>query len=181
MIMPRSILALRLLAAAAATLSLAGAALAEPKGEGRPQIVQELVDCRKLTDDSARLACYDKAAASLDQAEQKGDIVVVDREQARKVRRQTFGFSIPSLSLLGNGDGEKESDTLTGVVASVHRDATGRWMVRLAEGGTWTQVTPEEIFPSPRAGMPVRIRRASLGSFMMSIDNRAGFRARRVE
>ena len=39
---------------------------------GRAAVVQALADCRKLTEDTARLACYDKAAGDLDQAESKG-------------------------------------------------------------------------------------------------------------
>src|SRR5690606_15796466 len=77
-----------LLAAAAAGAS----ALAQTAPPERAATVQALADCRKLSEDSARLACYDKAVAALDQAEARGDIVVVDRDQARKVRRQAFGL-----------------------------------------------------------------------------------------
>ena len=52
-----------------------------------------------------RLACFDAAAARLDEAEKKGDIVVVDRRQAQEVRRQAFGFTLPSLTLFDRGRG----------------------------------------------------------------------------
>ena len=52
MIVTRTVLALSLLAAAAATT----AAVAQPRSEGRAAIVQTLVDCRKLTDGAQRLA-----------------------------------------------------------------------------------------------------------------------------
>jgi len=79
-------------AAAALSASLTATAVSAqsekaPKVEGRAVILQRLLDCRKEADDAARLACYDAQVAAVDQAEAKGDIVVVDREQARTVRR----------------------------------------------------------------------------------------------
>lgn len=172
----RSALALSLLAAAGATV-----AVAQPRTEGRTQMLQELVDCRKVTDDSARLACYDKAAASLDQAEAKGDIVVVDREQARKVRRQAFGFSMPSISLFEKGETQEELENVTGVVDVARINGAGKWVIQLKDGGIWAQVDAKELHKSPKPGSMVKIRKASLGSFMMTVDNGGGFRVHRVE
>lgn len=178
MIMPRLVLALSLLAAAAAST----VAFAQPKGEGRSQMLQELVDCRKLTDDAARLACYDKASASLDQAEQKGDIVVVDREQARKVRRQAFGFLLPSISLFEKGETQEELENVASQVDAARMNGASKWVIQLKEGGgTWVQVDDKDLHKTPKSGMPVTIRKAALGSFMMSIDGGGGFRVRRVE
>lgn len=155
---------------------------AQPKGEGgRTAIVQKLVDCRKLTDDAARLACYDQAAAALDQAEAKGDIVVVDREQARKVRRQAFGFALPSITLFEKGETKEDLENVTGVVAAARQDSMGHWIIKLEDGATWAQIDATELFKTPKAGMAVKIRRASLGSFLMIVDNQRAFRARRTE
>lgn len=161
----------------------AGAALAQApaKPEGRAALVQRLVDCRKLSEDTARLACYDQAAAAIDQAEAKGDIVVVDRDQARKVRRQAFGFVLPSLSLFEKGETQEEIENVTGKIASARQDASGKWILKLEDGAVWAQVDANELFKTPKAGMAVRIRRASLGSYMISVDNTRAFRARRVE
>jgi hypothetical protein len=172
----RSALALSLLVVAGATV-----AAAQPKPEGRTQMLQELVDCRKVTDDSARLACYDKAAASLDQAEAKGDIVVVDREQARKVRRQAFGFSMPSITLFEKGETQEELENVTGEVAVASVNGAGKWTIRLKDGGIWVQIDNNELHRTPKPGNPVKIRQAAMGSFLMSINNGGGFRVRRVE
>jgi hypothetical protein len=160
----------------------ASAAAAPPKdAPGRAAIVQKLIDCRKLTDDAARLACYDQAAAAFDQAEAKGDVVVVDREQARKVRRQAFGFTIPSISIFEKSETTEEVDNATGVVASARQDANGHWIIKLEDGAVWAQVDANELFKTPKPGMPVKIRKASLGSYLMSVDNQGSFRAHRVE
>lgn len=170
------------LGAMVAAASGGPAALAQGrKDAGRAAIVQTLVDCRKITDDSARLACYDKATAAFDQAEAKGDVVVVDREQAKKVRRQAFGFTIPSISIFEKGEAKEEIDNATGVVASARQDGSGRWIVKLEDGAVWAQVGVEDLFKTPKPGMPVKIRKAALGSYLMSIDNQGAFRAHRVE
>ncbi|MGA0607863.1 hypothetical protein ACO2Q0_17880 [Phenylobacterium sp. VNQ135] len=169
-----------LLVAAAATLA-AAPALAQPKMEGRAALVQRLSDCRKLTDDSARLACFDQATAALEQAEAKGDIVVVDREQARTVRRQAFGFSLPSLSMFERGEEKEEVDNVTGKIASARQDGTGKWVLRLEDGAVWQQVDVTELSLYPKAGQSVTVRKATLGSFLASVEGRRAFRVRRVE
>ncbi len=166
------------LLAAAAAGAVAFAQTAPPE---RVATVQALADCRKLTEDSARLACYDKAVAALDQAEARGDIVVVDRDQARKVRRQAFGLSLPSLSLFDKGESDEELNNMTAQVESARQDGTGRWTVRLDSGATWTQVDTSPLRRTPKPGMPVTIRRAALGSFMMKIGDQHAVRAKRVE
>jgi hypothetical protein len=171
----------------AAVILLAGAAvpgaLAQPAAmpEGRAAVVQKLTDCRKVADNAARLACYDAAAAALDTAEAKGDIVVVDREQARKVRRQAFGFRMPSITLFERGEKPEEIDTMTGVVAAARQNGMGHWVIRLEDGATWSQVDATDLFTDPKAGQPVKIRRASLGSYLMSIGNQRAIRVRREE
>ena len=66
----------------------AGLAAASPI---RAPVVQSVLDCRKIDDAAARLACYDKAVAGVEQAEASGDLVTVDRAQRRAARHQAFG------------------------------------------------------------------------------------------
>lgn len=163
------------------SLALTPVAVAQPKAPARAEIVQSLIDCRKVSDSAERLACYDKAAVALDQAEAKGDVVIVDREQARTVRRQAFGFSMPSISLFEKGETQEELENIDGRVEAARINGAGKWVIRLADGATWTQVDSNELFKTPKPGMPVKIRRASMGSYLMVVDGQRGFRARRAE
>ena len=165
---------------AALTALGAGAAGAQTKAE-RAAVVQKLIDCRKVADSAARLACYDAAAAAFDQAEAKGDVVVVDREQARKVRKQAFGFTLPSNTLFEKGETKEELENVDGIVAAARQDGGGHWVIRLEDGAVWSQVGVEELFKSPRPGMKVRVKKAALGSYMMIIENQGGFKAHRVQ
>ncbi len=173
---------LRVLALGAAGLVAASAnpvrAQAEPARAGA---VQRLVDCQKIPDDTARLGCYDQAVRALDQAEAGGEVVVIDRDQARHVRRQAFGFSLPAMTLFERGEAREELESVTGRIASARQDSTGRWVLRLEDGAVWAQADTAMGMLAPKPGMEVRVRRASLGSFLLSVEGRRAYRARRVE
>ena len=162
---------------AAAPLSAAPAA----GDQERAKELQQLIDCRKLTDNAARLACFDQTSAVLDQAEAKGDIVVVNREQARKVRRQAFGFTLPSMSIFSRGEKPEEIATAEGKIASVRKVPPGRWEVKLEDGATWVQIDATEIPIDPRPCQSVKIRKAALGSYQMTVGNQREVKVHRVE
>ncbi|MFN3523385.1 MAG: hypothetical protein ACK4YQ_14155 [Phenylobacterium sp.] len=166
-------------AAVAAGLGF-GPAAAQPAAT-RAEIFQRLIDCRKLGDDAQRLACYDAQAAAVDQAEAKGDIVVVDRQQADQVRRQAFGFTLPSLSLFDRGEAPEKIDSVTGVVKSARMGGDGKWVVELQDGAVWAQTDSERLMRDPAPGMEAKIRRAAMGSYMMNLGGQRAVRARRVE
>jgi hypothetical protein len=151
------------------------------KAEGRAQELEKLLACRKITDNAARLACFDAASAAFDQAEAKGDIVVVNREQARKVRRQAFGFTLPSMSLFERGEKPEEINTVQAKVAAVRQNGAGKWVIRLEDGAVWVQVDANEINPDPQPGELAEIKRASLGSYMLVLPHHRSFRAHRQE
>lgn len=168
-------------AALLAVAALASPAAAQRTAEGGAEIIQKLVDCRSAADDAAQLACYRAAAEALVRAEAEGDIVVVDRVDAREVRRQAFGLSLPSLSLFDKGESEEELNTAVGQVRTARQDATGRWVLKLDSGATWTQVDTTPLRSSPKAGMPVMISKAALGSYKMKIGDQHAVRAKRIE
>jgi hypothetical protein len=159
--------------------SLGQAAEAPPPP--RAAQLQQLLDCRKLTDSTQRLACFDQAAGALDQAEAKGDVVVVDREQARKVRRQAFGFTLPSMSIFSRGEKPEDITSAEGVIASARKLNTGKWEVVLEDGARWVQVDLAEIPLDPKPGQKVKIKSATVGSYLMTINNQRDVRVRREQ
>ena len=172
-----------------AMTAIAGVALAagKPSKAQRAQVLQAIVDCRPLTDTDARLKCYDAAAARLDEAEAAGQVVVVDRAKAREVRKEVFGLALPSLDIFNVSGGKdaadavkgEDVDRLTSTVKSAVRQGDGRWVFELETGAVWRQLEPGELMKSPRQGSPVEIRKASLGSFMMKVDNQPSFKVHR--
>src|SRR5271169_2476308 len=112
---------------AALALLLATAATADEPPIRAP-VVQAVVDCRKIEDGAARLACYDAAVAALATAEARGDVVSIDREQGRAVRRQAFGFALPTLAFLDGGEKPEDLNRITETVASAFHNADGKWV-----------------------------------------------------
>jgi hypothetical protein len=173
---------LKLAAASLAVLAIGGGALAaEPSPSKRAAVLQGLLDCKTKSDNTERLACYDAAAAAVDQAEAKGDIVVVDREQARTVRRQAFGFTMPSISLFERGEKPEQIDRVSGVVASAKMDGSGKWVIKLEDGAVWNQIDVTVVPRDPRPGMPVTVRSATMGSYLLSVAGQPAFRAHRAQ
>lgn len=168
-----------LLSLAAATLLADPAWAAGPGAQTRAAALQALADCRAVADGVQRLACYDKAAATLDQAEAMGEIVIVDREQARTVRKQAFGFTLPSLSVFDRGEKPVEMDEIRLKIVAVHRGADGKWVFRLEGGHNWRQIDTGELSRPPKPGGEVTIKRAALGSYKLSTGGAAAIRVSR--
>ncbi|MDB5468532.1 MAG: hypothetical protein JWR84_92 [Caulobacter sp.] len=158
-------------------LMVGGAVAADKKGE-RAGALKAVVDCRVVADPGERLACFDKAAAALDAAEAKGDVVVVDRGQMREARKAAFGFNFQMPSFMTQGVKEEELTRMDTTVASARQDPHGKWIVKLADGATWNQIDTEKVRKIP-AGAPVTIRAASMGSYLLNVKGYGSFRAKR--
>jgi hypothetical protein len=137
-----------------------------------PPTVQAVVDCRKVADPGARLACYDNTVAAMQNAETNGDVVSLDRAQRREVRRQAFGFVLPAFSVFERGDKTDEMTHIDEVLASASQDAQGKWTFWMQDGQVWRQIDDEFLSRKPHAGSNIR-------SYMLSVDGQPGVRAHR--
>jgi hypothetical protein len=167
------------LVAASLLLAAAGAAQAAPKDLGRAAVLKAVVDCRTVADSAARLACYDAAAARLDEAEAKGDVVVLDRQQTREARREAFGFTMPSLAIFGRGEPSEQADRASYTVERAWTTADGKWAVEMDTGAVWRQIDVVDLRHAPHKGSTAEIRTAALGSYFMKIDGQLAMRAHR--
>ena len=169
---------MRALLISACALPLAFAALAQETP------IEDVYACASEADDAARLACYDAAVGRLKSAEEAGEITTVTREEVETVRRESFGFSIPSLPSLampkfggGDGDGLEE---VTFAVASIRKDPYGKLIVTLENGQVWLQTDSNRVSYSRRNGVEEAvIKTASMGSFRMKLDGGRAFRVER--
>jgi len=170
---------LAIVCALSATLAaVAQPAIAAPAASERAKVLQEVVDCRKVATDAERLACYDKATAVLDEAEKKGDVVVVDKAQAKEVRRQAFGFSMPSLNVFNRAAKDDVVDKLEATIASSSEDGFGRFTFHTTEGATWIQ-TDGEVNLAPKPGQPLLVYAGALGSYFCKVNHQAAVRCKR--
>jgi hypothetical protein len=167
-----------IVAAAVAAVGMADAAAANPQSAPtNAPVVQAVVECRKIEDSSQRLACYDQAVAALTNAQQSGDLVTLDRKQRQAVRKQAFGFTLPTLSMFDTG--EKQDDRIDETLASAHQVGEGRWVFQMQDGAVWRQIDDEFLSREPHPGSAIVIKRAMLGSYMLTVDGQPGVRVHR--
>lgn len=163
-----------------ATLAVAATLSGQtPPPQDRPETLARLMACRSIADGPARLTCYDAAAGALDAAEREGEVVVIDRAQATETRRQLFGFEMPTLPRLFGPDGGPAIDSIESTLQSASQVGDNRWVFRLADGGVWRQIDSEPVRFQNRTGQPVRVRKASLGSFLLTVGGSRAVRVRR--
>jgi hypothetical protein len=171
----------------------AGSASAQQQQQPAPTpgVLDQVYACANIADEAQRLACYDGAVGRLREAQNSGNLVAVDREQAQQVDREAFGFSLPSLGrLFGGGRNDSNAsaaavarpgferiDELDLVVERVVRRGDGTALFIMSNGQSWSQIDDENP-RNVRAGGHVTIRRATLGSYLMHVD--AGGPALRV-
>lgn len=165
--------------AASFGLAAASAAFAAPNRPERPEILTRVVQCRAIADAAARLACFDREVAAMDDAQTSGQLVAMDRQQVRRTRRSLFGLGLPDLGIFGD-DNEEEESRIESTVRSASRDANGKWIIVLADGARWGQIDSRELTLDPRPGQPIRIRRAALGSYLANVNNQVAIRVRRL-
>lgn len=158
----------------------AGQPNASQDAAARPELLAELVACRRIAEINEKVACYDRQVALLDEAERKRDVALVSREDVREARRSLFGLTVPKLRIFGGGGGsEPEFTRITASVASAS-EAGGRWQFELDDGTRWVQAETEQLARSPRPGDKIRIRKAALGSFFANVGTAPAIRVRRV-
>lgn len=151
---------------------------------GPPEALQQVYACATVSGETERLACYDQAVRTLQQAETQGRIVAVDREQVQEFERESFGFSLPSMSRIFNrSEAANQTERIDRVemqVQRIVRHADRRHSFIMTNGQTWTQIEPQSA-TNVDPGDTIAIRRASLGSFMLSPENGRAHRVRRSE
>ena len=161
-------------------LIAASPAAAQEEARERPQALTRVLDCRAMQSDAERLACYDREVTALQQAEEARELVVLDRQQVRRTRRTLFGLTLPNLGLLGDDSPDQEGVTeIQSTLRSAFQNPYGKWILTLEDGARWIQLDGREFGREPRAGHPIRIRRAAMGSYLANIDNQTAIRVRR--
>jgi hypothetical protein len=143
----------------------------------KPQIYTELVQCRQITDDSQRLACFDAASAKMEQATAAKDIVVLDRTEVKKTKRSLFGFQLPKIRFFDD-DEKDDLNVIESTFASVTDIGYGKYQFEIPDGGTWQTTEPTRRML--RVGQKVRIKRGAVGGFMMQAENSSYVRVKRV-
>lgn len=158
-----------------------GTALAQSAPHARPPAFSSLINCRAILTPSERLACFDRTVASIEAAEARQDLVIVDRDQITKTRRSIFGLALPNLGIFGDGKtgGEPEAK-MEGTIKRAWMAADGKWNFEIDDGARWVQVDSRNLAIDAKAGQSIVIRRAAMGSYLANVNKQIAIRVRRV-
>jgi hypothetical protein len=158
-----------------------GAAWADDKNSSEatapPATYQAVLDCRTITDNAARLACFDRSVAALSASTQAKDVVVIDRATIRATKRGLFGVALPKVKLFGGND-DVEVDQIESTITGVRPTSDGLSVFILSDGSRWQQTDGRYTYP--KSGQPIVIRKAAMGSFMARVNNQPGVRVARL-
>lgn len=148
--------------------------------EPAPAGLSPLLECRKIEDRLARVDCYDSVADRMAAAQMAGELVVVERGKVTELKRQLFGFAAPAMGALFGGGGEDDRvDAIESTLSRAVQQADGKWRFHLGDGSEWAQVDFDPVRFQNRPGQPVRIRRAALGSYVLTTGNSRAVRVQR--
>ncbi|MFN0114802.1 MAG: hypothetical protein ACKVPY_09020 [Paracoccaceae bacterium] len=179
-------------AATLLVLVLAGPASAQPAPPQAPEVVAKVYACTEIADAAARLACFDAAVGAMKSAQTQGQFAAVDAAGVRQIEREAFGFSLPSLPRLGLPGFPLRREGATAAVEAERTAELGMTIARVGRfdgrpsfvmdnGQVWVTVG-NETNRLARAGGKVTIKRASMGSYLMSVDaGGTSLRVRRAE
>lgn len=164
---------------AAPLFLIAGAAHGQtpPPAEAPPESLTAVYACSQINEDAERLHCFDAAVSQLRQAANQGEFVAVDRRRVEEIRRESFGFSLPSVASLiprigGNDNAAQEQESIQVRIAQIITRPDGYYIFVMADGQRWRQTERRHL--TFRAGDQVTIRRASMGSFMLVPEGNGG-------
>lgn len=139
--------------------------------------ITALYACESVADTAAQLACYRQATQGIRGALEDGRLVAVNRAQVETIQRQSFGFSLPSLTNLLGSSESAGPEEIEATIQSVIERNSGRVVFVFEDGQRWEQAEDGRT-RNVRPGDRVTVRRAALGSFML-YGSRGG-RAHRV-
>ncbi|MCW3837141.1 hypothetical protein ACFQ1E_14825 [Sphingomonas canadensis] len=170
--------ALRGLWLAAAALPFLAVAV-PAAAQDRSKRLDDVVNCRKITDAAARLACYDTAVAELDSAEKAREVVVVDREQVQEAKRSVFGLKLPKIRLFGDGVPDADIDQIDTSVTVIARRGDGRVAFTVTDGARWVQ-TDDRALVGVKPGTAVTLTKGAMGSYFARFRGAIAIRVERV-
>ena len=168
-----------LISATLAALAVSSATAKTPVPTGTPASMQRLLQCRSIQDSTQRLACFDRETAAVDQAINKKEIVLVDKQRVTQTKRALFGFSIPDFGGLFGGGGDEVKEISSTIVSAVQNGYLG-WTIKLADGSTWAQMDDVQLGLEPRKGDKIVVHRGTLGAFFMRVAGQPGFKVKRI-
>jgi len=156
--------------------------LANEKGPAGapPALFTALSECRTVTEDAARLSCYDLATSKIEAALSRNELYVVDQKQVRDTRKTLFGLPLPDLGLFGGDAEDKNRVTEVELVVRSAQSTPDGWRMMMEDGSVWAQTDGQMLGRGPSPGTKVVVKHGSLGSFKASVGGQPSVKVKRL-
>jgi hypothetical protein len=140
-------------------------------------LTDSLKQCRALSVDSERLACYDREAAGLATA-----APVRTEVSPAAAAPETFGAKGSAVARAQEQERQKEPEieSITAVVTSISTRARGERVFVLDNGQTWAEKEAAKYFPV-KVGDQVQINGGALGSYRLRHASGRSTKVTRIE
>ncbi len=141
--------------------------MAVPAASLADEFIDELMVCRDLPSDEARLICYD---AAMDRDKQRDGLRPAPSSTPQATteisQEEFFGKSGDEVQrTVEKASGTERIEKLEARVTRLQWSSSGKFVVKLDNGQVWRQIDTGDLRLSE--GDTVVIRKAALGSFMM--------------
>ncbi len=146
---------------------------------GQAEPLTALFNCENLSSSEAVATCFRNEAQQLRTRIAQGDVMVIDKAAAEERSRSTFGQRRDET--IAATLGVEAPDRIESTLASAAALGDGKHRFTLADGSQWLQTDSDRVRPGMRAGQSVVVKRATLGSYFLQIENRRDIRVRRVD
>ncbi|WP_174278221.1 hypothetical protein [Sphingomonas bacterium] len=158
-------------------LAMSGAIGAQGNGDAT-HTLDDLARCHAIAADAARLACYDRASATVVALRSSGALIALDRDAVRKKNTAEFGLG-PSRKPPAHArpdDFPAGIDQVSGTVTEVTSSSYGRYLVAMNNGMVWETIDPA----TPGKGETMVVKRGRLGAFRAFIGGERSVQVQRV-
>ncbi len=157
-----------------------------------PSVITNVFDCRTIDDAEKRLACYDKAVGRFEDAQKSGEVIAVTKKEVETIKRESFGFNIPSLpnigKLFGSSDKAKSKNTegvekalasaeehksVTLQIAKTKKFGYKKTLFYFKNGQVWKQTDNKTIkISKKKPPQTAEIKKGALGSYRLRVEGR---------
>lgn len=181
----------------AAAVLVAALSAAPASAQGTNATLGILVECAKIDEPSARLACYDnnmRSVSGIARNTVPGSVAVTGAGAAvgsggaaaagfggESVRRNRETAGMPTQTSVAARPVPTGPDTITATIATARLREPGKYLLTLEDQSQWLfSDTVRNDFTPPRKGEKVVIERGSLGSYLARVESQEPVRVRRV-
>lgn len=146
--------------------------------------LQNLLACRSIGSDAARLACFDRAAGTAPAAVAPSPPAAAAPASSSPAAgldpHQTFGLSPVAISQREVAAGTRPADVahISARISQLSSGDAGRQVFVLDNGQVWEQLRPEDVLA--QTGQPVEISRGLFSSYWLKTAAGRGCKVRRL-